>query len=684
MNTKTHIPNSVSSLSASNELSDFSSEENSNVLLQGEALTAALHAFSLGPQQLLTMDDAALTGLAAQVRAYLLQTLNTCGGHFAGNLGTVELTLALYSVFNPAHDRIIWDVGHQAYPHKILTYRAEKLDTIRQLKGLAPFPARLESAYDCFGTGHSSTSISAALGMAVGAQLNEDAKHCVAVIGDGAMTAGLAFEALNHGGHLDNDLLVILNDNEMSISRNVGALSNYFARILSGKMYTSMREGSKKLLNVIPPVKAFAKRTEVHMKGMLAPGTLFEELGFNYYGPIDGHNIAAMRATLKNLSTHKGSRLLHVVTKKGKGFLPAEENPIRYHAVSPGYLNASGANAQSVTNNTASEKIISNVPQSNNASQSNVASTESIKPKTYANIFGQWMCDMASHDPRLVGITPAMREGSDLIRFSEQYPKRYFDVGIAEQHSVTFAAGLACEGQKPVVAIYSTFLQRAYDQLIHDVALQNLPVLFAVDRAGLVGGDGATHNGQFDLSYVRCIPNMVVMAPADEQELYTMLSTGFYHDGPALVRYPRGSGPGVAIDSQFNTFELGKAQVRRRGKRVALLAFGSMVNVAEKVAQTLNATCVNMRFIKPLDESCVLEMAKSHDVLVTIEENIVQGGAGSAVLECLAHHGCLKLALTLGLPDNFIEHGDTKSLLSEVGLDVASITHRIQSVLNSL
>ncbi|MGC1854738.1 MAG: 1-deoxy-D-xylulose-5-phosphate synthase [Candidatus Aquirickettsiella sp.] len=599
------------------------------------------------PAQLRELTPAQLPQLATELRTFLIQTLDQCGGHFAANLGTVELTIALHYVFNTPHDHIVWDVGHQAYPHKILTGRREQLCSIRKTHGLAPFPSREESLFDSFGVGHSSTSISAALGFSVAAKKNNTYQKAIAVIGDGAMTAGMAFEALNHAGDIHADLLVVLNDNDMSISNNVGALSNYFARILSSKLYSSVREGSKKILESVPSVRKLAKRTEEHVKGMLVPGTLFEELGFNYIGPIDGHDLPLLLNTLSNLRQLSGPQLIHVITTKGKGYVAAEQNPIAYHAVNPHFLAPV-------------------LPASTN------------KPKTYANIFGLWICDMAAIDERLIAITPAMREGSDLIEFSERYPDRYFDVGIAEQHAVTFAAGLACAGQKPVVAIYSTFLQRAYDQLIHDVALQNLPVLFALDRAGIVGGDGATHNGCFDLSYLRCIPNMTIMTPSNENELRQMLYTGFQLTTPCAVRYPRGAGRGGLVEEEMSCIPIGKAAVCRKGHSIALLAFGSMLHPALSVGESLDATVVNMRFVKPLDEKLLHNLAKTHGLLVSLEENVKVGGAGSAVSEFLHQQGTPCDVLILGLPDRFIEHGDPNTLLAQADLDTASILSAIE------
>lgn len=605
------------------------------------------------PEQLHALDVEQLLQLADELRRFLIESLNICGGHFAANLGTVELTIALHHVFHSPEDDLIWDVGHQAYPHKILTGRRTQLTSIRQKQGLSPFPTRHESEFDSFGVGHSSTSISAGLGMAMAHRLQNTSGRVVAIIGDGAMTAGMAFEALNHAGDLKANLLVILNDNDMSISNNVGALSNYLARILSSKLYATVRASSKKMLNPIPTVRALAKRTEEHVKGLLTPGTLFEELGFNYIGPIDGHDLPLLIDTLNNLRQLPGPQLLHVATKKGKGFPAAEQDPIAYHAVSPDFLKKA-------------------------------SSARLVKPLNYANVFGRWICVMADRDSRLVAITPAMREGSDLIEFSKHYPDRYYDVGIAEQHAVTFAAGLACKGLKPIVAIYSTFLQRAYDQLIHDVALQNLPVLFAIDRAGLVGGDGATHQGCFDLSYLRCIPNLVIMTPSDENELYQMLYTGFVYSGPCAVRYPRGQGPGHSINLQMTAYPLGKAVIKRTGQRVALLAFGPLLTQALEAAMSLDATVVDMRFVKPLDIDLIKELATTHDLLVTLEENVIQGGAGEAV-GAVCHAQQLDCeVLCLGFPDQFIEHGDPAQLLSELGLTSATIAQQVTQRLAKL
>ncbi len=598
------------------------------------------------PADLRRLTEAELPALADELRRFLIESVSKTGGHLAAGLGTVELTIALHYVYDTPRDRLVWDVGHQAYPHKVLTGRRELMGTLRQKNGLSGFLRREESVYDTFGAGHSSTSISAALGMAVAAARQQQDHRVVAVIGDGALSAGMAYEALNNAGDMDADLLVVLNDNDMSISPNVGAMSNYLARILSGRVYTSMREGSKTVLSTVRPMWELARRAEEHMKGMVMPSTLFEELGFNYFGPIDGHDLLTLVKTLRNLRKQKGARFLHVVTRKGKGYEPAEADAVTYHGVTP-FDPATGK--------------IEKKPSG----------------RTYTQVFGEWLCDMAEKDERLVGITPAMREGSGLVEFSQRFPGRYFDVGIAEQHALTFAAGLACDGLKPVVAIYSTFLQRAYDQLIHDICLQNLPVLFAIDRAGLVGGDGATHNGAFDLSYLRCIPNMIVMAPSDEAECRAMLTTGFMHNGPAAVRYPRGTGPGVKVLRTLAPLPIGKAEIRRKGRGIAILAFGSMLTPALTAGDALNATVVDMRFVKPLDEALILEVARTHEFLVTVEENAVAGGAGGAVNELLAGAGIAPLALNLGLPDRFIEHGNPSELLRDCGLDADSIQRSI-------
>jgi len=594
------------------------------------------------PAVLRTLSESELDVLADELRQYMLYTVARTGGHFGAGLGVVELTIALHYVYHTPEDRLLWDVGHQAYPHKILTGRRERMASLRQQGGLAAFPRRSESEYDTFGVGHSSTSISAALGMTLANRLQGNARRTVAVIGDGALTAGMAFEALNHAPEVNADMLVVLNDNDMSISRNVGGLNNYLTKILSSRTYASMREGSKKILSRIPGAWEIARRTEEHAKGMLVPGTLFEELGWNYIGPIDGHDLPTLIATLRKMRELKGPQFLHIVTKKGKGFAPAEADPIGYHAIG---------------------KLEPEAPQ---------AVKQPSGPK-YSAVFGQWLCDMAAQDERLIGITPAMKEGSDLVAFAERYPERYFDVAIAEQHAVTLAAGLACEGAKPVVAIYSTFLQRAYDQLIHDVAVQDLDVLFAIDRAGLVGEDGPTHAGSFDISYLRCIPGMLVMTPSDGNELRRMLTTGHLHRGPAAVRYPRGNAPLQSADSSLEAVEIGKGVVRREGHEVALLVFGVQLAACLEVADRLDATVVDMRFVKPLDEALVRQLAASHPLLVTVEENAVMGGAGSAVAEFLASQAIVKPLLHLGLPDRYVEHAKPADMLAECGLDAAGI-----------
>ncbi len=590
-----------------------------------------------------------LKQLSKEVREFLTKSVSVSGGHFSAGLGTVELTVALHYVFDTPSDKLVWDVGHQAYPHKILTGRKDRMTSIRAKNGLSAFPNRDESEYDAFGVGHSSTSISAALGMAIAANLKGDNRQMVAIIGDGSITGGMAFEAMNHAGSIDANLLVILNDNDMSISPPVGAMSNYLTKILSSRLYSSMREESKKVLSKMPPMWELARRTEEHIKGMVIPGTLFEELGFNYIGPIDGHDIEMLVSTLENLKHINGPRFLHIVTKKGKGYPPAEKDPLAYHGV-PAF-----------------DHTLDHLPKSAPAPH-----------RTYTEIFGQWLCDMAAQDSRLLGITPAMREGSGLVKFSEQYPERYFDVAIAEQHAVTLAAGQACEGAKPVVAIYSTFLQRAYDQLIHDVALQNLDVLFALDRAGLVGPDGPTHAGSFDYSYLRCIPNIIIMAPADENECRQMLTTGFLYKGTAAVRYPRGKGPGVAVDKQLTTLEIGKAEICHTGSRIAFLTWGSMVTPALKVGKQLAATVVNMRFVKPIDEALILELAKTHDVFVTVEENVLAGGVGEAINRFLQSQKILMPVLNLGLPDYFVEQGTREECLTECGLDASGILTSVE------
>jgi len=603
------------------------------------------------PAELRKLERKQLPQLARELRQFLLDSVSQTGGHLSSNLGTVELTIALHYVFNTPHDRLVWDVGHQTYGHKVLTGRRAEMEKLRMWEGISGFPRREESVYDTFGTAHSSTSISAAFGMAVASRLAGIPRHCVAIIGDGAMSAGMAFEALNNAGDAATDLLVILNDNDMSISPPVGALNKYLAKLMSGRFYTAAKRAGTKVLG------EFAKRAEEHMKGMVTPGTMFEEFGFNYIGPIDGHDLDALVPTLKNISELKGPQFLHVVTRKGQGYKLAEADPVLYHGVSK-FKPDDG-----------------------------IIGGKSGKP-TYTQVFGDWLCDMAARDERLVAITPAMREGSGMVRYSELFPERYFDVGIAEQHALTFAAGLACEGRKPVVAIYSTFLQRAYDQLIHDVTIQNLPLVLAIDRGGLVGADGATHNGSFDISYLRCLPNMTVMTPSDENECRQMLFTAFQLNTPAAVRYPRGAGPGAAIQQEMRALPVGKGEIRRRGKKLALLskkiailAFGSMVKPALDAAEELDATVANMRFVKPLDEALIAELAESHDLLVTVEENVIMGGAGSAVLEALQRLRIKAAVLQLGLPDHFIDHGDPALQLKSCGLDKAGIVASVREKL---
>ena len=601
------------------------------------------------PAALRGLSEPELEQLARELRGFLIESVSRTGGHLAAGLGTVELTIALHYVFDTPKDRLVWDVGHQTYPHKILTGRRDRMHTLRKKSGLAGFPKRSESEYDTFGVGHSSTSISAALGMAVAAQ---GRRKVAAIIGDGALSAGMAFEALNNAGNMKGvDLLVILNDNDMSISPNVGAMSNYLARVLSGRVYSSVRAGSKTVFSTIPPVWDLAKRVEEHVKGMVMPGTLFEELGFNYIGPIDGHDIHVLIKTLRNMRGLKGPRFLHVITRKGKGYEPAEGDPCVYHGVTP-FDPATGK--------------------------------MEVKPSgtTYTQVFGEWLCDVAAQDTRVIGITPAMREGSGLVEFSRRFSERYFDVGIAEQHAVTFAAGLACEGYKPVVAIYSTFLQRAYDQLVHDVCLQNLPVLFAIDRGGLVGADGPTHAGSLDLSFMRCVPNLAIMAPADENECRQMLHTGYLHNGPAAVRYPRGAGVGVAIEPTLTALPFGKGKIVRSGRHIAILAFGSVVAPALEAGEALKATVANMRFVKPLDETLIAELAETHTLLVTVEENAVAGGAGSGVAEYLHSQGRATPMLHLGLPDRFVDQGGVPELLAECGLDAVGIRRQILAVVS--
>lgn len=604
------------------------------------------------PAKLRQLSSCSLEALARELREYLLYTTGQTGGHFGAGLGVVELTIALHYVLKTPEDRLIWDVGHQAYPHKILTRRREEMLTIRQEGGLSPFPKRSESEFDTFGVGHSSTSISAGLGMAIGLAMAEKNRKTVAVIGDGAMTAGMAFEAMNHAAHEQPNMLVVLNDNNMSISPNVGGLSNYFARIWSSKLYTTVRESGKKVLSSLPgPALELARRTEEHMKGMVSPATLFEELGFNYIGPIDGHDIELLIETIENMTELQGPQLLHVMTQKGKGFAPAEADPIKYHAIgkNPGPSSASSP----------------------------------ATPK-YQDVFGQWICDMARVDSRLIGITPAMREGSGLVKFSTEFPDRYHDVAIAEQHAVTFAAGLACEDMKPVVAIYSTFLQRAYDQFIHDVAIQDLDVLFAIDRAGLVGEDGATHAGTFDLSYLRCIPNIVIAAPSDENECRLLLSTGYEHPGPAAIRYPRGQGTGVEISTGLDVVEIGKSVIKRKGNGIAFLVFGTVLKPCLEAADKLGATVVDMRFVKPLDKDAIRSLASQHKLLVTVEENAIAGGAGSAVCEFLCKAGIVIPLLNLGIPDSYVPHGKHQDQLAKCGLDAKGILQACEDRWNQL
>jgi 1-deoxy-D-xylulose-5-phosphate synthase len=602
------------------------------------------------PEDLRKQTRERLPQLAKELREFLVESVSKTGGHLSSNLGTIELSIALHYIYDTPEDRLVWDVGHQTYAHKILTGRRQAMNTLRMAGGIAGFPKRDESPYDTFGTGHSSTSISAALGMAVAAQLAGSQRRAVAIIGDGAMTGGMAFEALNNAGAMDANLLVILNDNDMSISRPVGALNNYLARLMSGRFYAAMRRGSEKVLKGMPPMLEFAKRAEEHVKGMVTPSTMFEEFGFNYIGPVDGHDLDALLDTLGNIRELEGPQFLHVVTQKGKGYALAEEDCLLYHGVSK-FDRDNG-----------------------------IVQKQAGKP-AYTQVFGQWLCDIAAQDERVVGITPAMCDGSGMQEFAEKFPARYFDVGIAEQHALTFAAGLACDGYKPVVAIYSTFLQRAYDQLIHDIAIQNLPVVLAIDRGGLVGADGATHAGSFDLSFLRCIPNMTVMAPSDENECRQMLYTAITLDTPTAVRYPRGMGPGVAVCREMQALPVGKGELLRTGKRVAILAFGSMLAPALSAAEQLDASVVNMRFVKPLDAELVLRMAREHELLVTVEENTVQGGAGSAVAECLLQQGCALPLLQLGLPDKFIEQGEHAQMLADCGLDAAGLVAAINSKL---
>ncbi|WP_447072653.1 1-deoxy-D-xylulose-5-phosphate synthase [Shewanella indica] len=602
------------------------------------------------PEELRQLPQSLLPQLADELREFLLKSVGMSSGHFASGLGTVELTVALHYVYNTPFDRLVWDVGHQAYPHKILTGRRDRMPTIRQKGGLHPFPWREESEYDTFSVGHSGTSISAALAMAVAADKEQAGRKVVAVIGDGAMTGGMVFEAMNHAGDLHKDMLMVLNDNEMSISENVGALNNHLAQLMSGRFYTTIREGGKKVLKGMPVIKEMARRTEEHLKGMVVPGTLFEELGFNYIGPIDGHDVDALVETLRNMRSLKGPQVLHIMTKKGKGYEPAEKDPIGWHAV-PKF----------------------------DPSQFCKPVTKPGKP-SFSQVFGKWLCDIAAKDDKVLGITPAMREGSGMVEFSQKFPEQYFDAAIAEQHAVTLGAGFACEGYKPVVAIYSTFLQRGYDQLIHDVALQRLPVLFAIDRGGIVGADGPTHQGAFDLSYLRCVPNMVIMAPSDENECRQMLYTGYCYDkGPSAVRYPRGSATGAEQVEEMTAMAIGKGLVRRQGKQIAILNFGTTLAASLDAAESLNATVADMRFVKPLDEDLIRELAANHDLLVTVEENAIMGGAGSGVLEYLASQGISKPLLQIGLPDEFIKHGSPEEILTELKLDASGILEQIQN-----
>ncbi|KLN62913.1 1-deoxy-D-xylulose-5-phosphate synthase [Vibrio sp. VPAP30] len=603
------------------------------------------------PEELRSLPKEVLPKLCDELRTYLLNSVSQSSGHLASGLGTVELTVALHYVYNTPFDQLVWDVGHQAYPHKILTGRRDQMPTIRQKEGLHPFPWREESEYDTLSVGHSSTSISAALGMAISASKEEQNRKVVSVIGDGAITAGMAFEAMNHAGDVHPDMLVILNDNEMSISENVGALNNHLAQVLSGSLYTSIREGGKKVLSGVPPIKELVRRTEEHLKGMVVPGTLFEELGFNYIGPVDGHDVNELVKTLKNMRELKGPQFLHIMTKKGKGYEPAEKDPIGYHGV-PKF-----------------DPSHNSLPKSNGT-----------KP-SYSKIFGDFLCDMAAQDPKLMAITPAMREGSGMVRFSKEFPQQYFDVAIAEQHAVTLATGMAIAGDHPIVAIYSTFLQRGYDQLIHDVAIMDLPVMFAIDRAGLVGADGQTHQGAFDLSFMRCIPNMVIMAPSDENECRQMLYTGHKHTGPSAVRYPRGTGTGAEIEQAFTALEIGKGRIVRQGEKVAILNFGTFLSSAQQAAETLNATVADMRFVKPLDEALIKQLAVEHDVLVTLEENAIAGGAGAGVIEFMMQEKIIKPVLNLGLPDKFIAQGTQEELHQELGLDAAGIEQSIREYL---
>ena len=602
------------------------------------------------PADMRALPESELPAVVRELRDFLIESVSESTGHFAAGLGAVELTVALHYLFDTPEDRIVWDVGHQAYPHKILCGRRDRMHTVRKWQGLAPFPRRSESPFDTFGVGHAGTSVGAALGMAIGARHCASPRRVVAVIGDGGLTCGMALEAFNHAGDVEPNLLVVLNDNEMSISPNVGALTKRFAQVLSGKLYTSVREGGRKALRRMPSVWELARRAEEHVKGLIVPGTLFEEFGFNYIGPIDGHDLSALLSTLRNLRALRGPQLLHIVTRKGKGYPPAEADPVKYHGIAAPFDPDVG-----------------------------IAAGRASGGPTYSQVFGDWLCDMAARDERLVGITPAMREGSKMERFAREYPMRYFDVGIAEQHSVTVAAGMACEGLKPVVAIYSTFLQRAYDQVVHDVVIQGLPVLFAIDRAGLVGGDGPTHAGAFDISFLRCLPGMVLMAPADENETRQMLYTAFGIDGPSAVRYPRGAGPGVPVEDEMRALPVGRAELRRRGRDLAILSFGPMLQYALEAAEQVDATVVNMRFVKPLDEEMILEMAATHERLLTVEENALAGGAGSGVNEVLLSHGAQAAVRNHALPDRFIDQGSRGDMLHDAGLDTEGILAAVRA-----
>lgn len=600
------------------------------------------------PADLRKLPESRLEQLVDEVRLFLLHSVSQSGGHFAASLGVAELTVALHYLYNTPEDNLVWDVGHQAYIHKILTGRKDQLHTIRQWEGLAPFPKRDESEYDCFGVGHSSTSISAALGMAIAASRLGTNRKSVAIIGDGGLTAGMVFEAMNHAGAEHANMLVILNDNNMAISPNVGALSNRFAQLLSGKLYSTVRKNSKKVLSNIPNAVEIAKRAEEHVKGLITPGTLFEEFGFNYIGPIDGHDLPTLLATLKNIKELEGPQFLHIITQKGKGYAPAEDDPVKYHGVTPF-----------------------------DPHKGIVPSGKPASGPSYSKVFGDWAIDMANEDHRFAAITPAMREGSGLVEFEKAHPDKYFDVAIAEQHSVTVAAAMAIDGLKPVVAIYSTFLQRAYDQLVHDVLVQNIPVLFAIDRAGCVGADGATHNGAYDYSFMRCLPNIIIMAPADENECRQMLYTGYIQDCSAAVRYPRGTGPGVEVQKEMTALPIGKAEIKREGKKIVILAFGSVVADCEKIGEEIDATVVNMRFVKPLDESLIIDMCANHDLVVTVEENVIQGGAGAAVNEVIAAHGIAQRIANYGLPDRLLPHGSREDMLRDAGLDYDGILNFI-------